>query len=587
MRQKHVQGAAELRRIVYGYIGDVQSGKRTVGKLERQCVERHLADLERQWDGRKPPRDGQIGFDEDAALHVLRFAVTCVCHTKGEWAGQPFRFDRKSAWIAFILWALFGWQRYQREDRAWLRRYRSAYISIARKNGKTMIAAIIAVYMLAFAGEPSAEVYFFATKRDQAKIGWKQARNIVKRSPSRKLRRLIQIVDSRANMNVPEDDSVCEALGRDVDTLDGWNPFLGIGDELHAQKTREGWDVIESGMGSRREPMMVGITTSGSKRQGLCWDLDHDAQRILDPAHPMQDDATFAFIARLDDGDDWADESKWPKANPNLGVSVKRSTLRDACRKAKNNVAYLNEYRRKRCNQWTEADTAWMRFDKWAACGGAIGTPEELAGEPCWAAIDVSSTEDVTALVLVFPRPDGTFHVLPYFWIPEDTVLERVQSDRVPFNIWVERGLVETTTGAAIDQDAIKQKLLDLRDRFDVREVPMDPYNGWKLATELEQLGFATVQFRQGFLSMSPAMKETERLILKEQLVHGGNEVLSWMFSNTSVKTDATANIKPDKERSADRIDGIVAMIMAVGRAVLQTGGASEVWTMEAEEDTA
>ena len=237
MRRKSVQGAAELRALVDGYIDDVTTGKRTVGKLERQAVERHLADLEREWDGKRKPKDGAIGFDEAAALHVLRFTVTCVCHTKGEWAGQPFRFTKRSAWMAFIVWSLFGWQRYQSEDRAWLRRFRSAYVSVARKNGKTMLAAIIAIYMLAFSGEPAAEVYFFATKRDQAKIGWRQARNIVKRSPSRKLRRLVEIVDSRANMNVPEDDSVCEALGRDVDTLDGWNPYLGVGDELHAQRT--------------------------------------------------------------------------------------------------------------------------------------------------------------------------------------------------------------------------------------------------------------------------------------------------------------------------------------------------------------
>ena len=566
MRRNREHSDNELRAFVSGYIESVQSGARVVGKYERLGVERHLRDLART--------DPELRFNERRALHMLRFAVTLVRHTKGVWAGERFEFSAASSWQAFILWSLFGWER--RTDGEWRRRFRSAYISVGRKNGKTMLAAIVAIYLLAFDGEASAEVYFAATKRDQAKIGWKQAASIVRQSRSKELRKLIKIVDSRSNMNIEDDGSVCEALGRDADTMDGLSPSCGIVDELHAHKNRDTWDVLESGMGARKNPLMLGPTTAGSVRAGLCWDLDHDAVRILEEV--ITDDTLFGYIARVDDGDAWDDPAVWPKANPNLGVSVYPEKLEDAARKAANNIAYLGEFRRKHLNEWTEADTAWLALDKWDACSSGPIDADALRGRRCYAAIDLSSTSDISALVLVFPpapateadpEPEDRWQVLPFYFIPSETIPARVKTDRVPFDAWVDQGRVIATDGDVIDHAAIRHKLIDLGGLYDIREVPMDPYNGWQLASELQGCGFEVVQFRQGFASMSPAMKEAEKLILSGKLDHGCCPVLRWMLRNISVKTDPAGNIKPDKSRSADRIDGIVSLIMGVGRATL------------------
>jgi len=563
MRRTSGPSDGDLIAIVGGYIEGVTSGARCVGKYERLGVERHLRDLA---DGR-----GVLRFNEKRALHILRFTVTLVRHTKGEWAGQKFEFTPACGWQAFLLWSLFGWERLS--DGVWRRRFRAAYVSIARKNGKTMLGAIIGLYLLAFDAEPSAEVYFAATKREQAKIGWKQAAAIVKTSRSKDLRRLIRIVDSRSNMHVVTDDSVCEALGRDADTLDGLNPSGAIVDELHAHKDRDTWDVLESGMGARREPLMFGPTTAGSVRAGLCWDLDHDGVRILEEV--IEDDTLFVFISRIDEGDDCLDPAVWPKANPNLGVSVYPEKLRDAALKAENNIAWRSEFRRKHCNEWTEADTAWLPLERWDRCSSGPIVEESLRGRPCYAGLDLSSTSDLSSLVLVFPPPDGAespddiWSVLPHYFIPSENVPARVKTDRVPFDVWIDQGLVTATDGDVVDYSSIRRKAVDLGAKYDIREIPIDPYNGWQLASELAGCGFDVVQCRQGWATMSPAMKETEKLILSGKLDHGGCPVLRWQFRNVSVKTDAAGNIKPDKQRSADRIDGIVSLIMAVGRATV------------------
>lgn len=562
-RGSKIAGPDELVALVEGYVSDVLEGRRTVGTYERLAVERHERDL-LELD---PER---FRFNPDRALDVLLFAVELVRHTKGEWAGRRFEFTRESAWQAWLLWVLFGWERL--EDGAWVRRFRVAYVSVARKNGKTFLAAIIGLYMLGFDGEPEAEVYFAATKRDQARIAWRQAASIVTKSRDAELKRLVKVIDSRSHMYLEEEGSFAEALGRDSDSLDGPSPHLAIVDELHAHKNRDLWDVLESGMGARRQPLMFGPTTAGSKREGLCWDLDHDSVRILERV--ISDESLFCYIARPDETDAWDSIEALRKANPNYGVSVKPEKLRDAIRRAENNVAYLNEYRRKHRNEWTEAETAWLPLDKWDACEAAPDL-EALRGRRCFAGLDVSHVSDVTALVLLFPPLDldaeepEPWWVVPFFFIPSDSIPERVRTDRVPFDVWVDQGLVKATDGDVVDHDAIRHTVTDLGLLYDVREIPMDPYNGWQLASQLQGDGFQVVQFRQGWASMSPAMKETGKLILGGKLGHGGNPVLRWMFRNVSVKTDPAGNIKPDKSRSADRIDGIVALIMGVGRATV------------------
>ena len=541
----------------FEYANSVLEGSRIVGKWERLFVERHFKDLE-------TGENRGIRFSEERARHVIAFCTRFVNHTKGRWAGKPFVLE---GWQAFFLWVLFGWERYNEELDGWYRRFKEAYVSMARKNAKTFLASSIGLYMFAADDEASAEVYSVATKRDQSRECWEQAAAIVRRSPDREFKRAIRTTDSRSNMSILSTGSKFEALGREKDSLDGKSVHLGVADEVHAWTNREPWDVLKSSQGARTSPMMLAITTAGSRRIGICWELDFYGQRVLEDV--IEDDTFFPFICRLDEGDQWDDPEVWPKANPNLGVSVSIQKMKDDCKNAHNNPAYQNEYRRKHANEWTEADTAWLAMEAWDTCGT---DGEVRKGDHCYMGLDISSTNDMTALVAVFPPNEhrDKYAVRSWFWIPRDTIDKRVHTDRVPVDVWCERGLVISTAGRVIDQDAVKMHLLNLRSHYDIREVAYDPYNGWKLASELDGLGFTVLQFRQGWASMSPAMREAEKLILGGELTHDGNPVLRWQFSNTSVKTDPAGNIKPDKERSADRIDGVVSMIMAVGRASLE-----------------
>lgn len=544
----------EVEARVDAYFRAVLDGSAGAGKLERQAVERHLRDL----------RDGStrgLRFSWARAFHAVEFVEGYIRHTKGEWAGRRIHLE---GWQLFTVVALFGWERETPEG--WFRRFRSAYISMARKNGKTMLAAAIAAYMLVGDCEPGAEVYFAATKREQAKIGWQQTARCIQSDPE--LRRFATVHESNYNISVAETDSKCEAVSADHNTLDGLNAHCGVVDELHAHPNRGVYDVIESSMGARREPLLVGITTAGDKRHGLCWDLDHDGVRILDPKSEIQDDSMFVLICRLDDGDDIHDETVWRKSNPNLGISVKLQMLRDASRKAKNNFAAVSEYKRKHCNLWTEAVTAWLPLPVWDACLDQTLDLLAFAGEPCVMAADLSSTSDFTALVLLFRRPDGTAAMFPFFWIPEETIPERVRTDRVPVDEWVAEKLIEATPGNVVDQDAMKLKILQFAQSFDVREIAMDPHNAAKLQTELLDLGLPVVSFQQGWKSMTPAIQQAEFWIQPGKLRHDGNPVMRWMMSNVALHIGPTETKKFDKARSQDRIDGVVAMVMAIGRAV-------------------
>jgi len=332
-------------------------------------------------------------------------------------------------------------------------------------------------------------------------------------------------------------------------------------------------------MVKRDDPLMLGLTTAGAKKDGLWWDLDKDGQRTLEGL--IEDDSAFYFIARLDEDDAWDDESCWQKPNPNLDVSVDREKLRINCKRAKNNPSYLNEFKRKHLNLPAEGETAWIPIDLWDACTSDVRLDQMERGAKCVVAIDVSAIHDFTAATAVFPLSDDRYFAHTRLWIPEGSVIDRVKNDKVPVNVWVDRGFVHTTDGETIDQDCVKQWLLDLRERFDVREVPADPYQAWKLLSELDALGFETVQHRQGFLSMGPAMKETELLIRgtsdhsetkKPSRIHDGNPAMRWMMGNVSVSMDPAGNIKPNKDKSGDRIDGPVSLIMAVGRVVVHQG---------------
>lgn len=557
-RSQHSE--SELRELLDGYIASVLNGDRIVGKLERKAVERHVRDMERAEKGWKGFR-----FSEEAAFRALRVAADgYIYHTKGPCARKPFRFSRQSAWQIFVIWSLFGWQRFHSTYQRWVRRFTSAYVSMARKNGKTYLAGLIAIIGVAFDGEAGAEVYFAATKKDQAKIGWKQTAMIIKRCPDKDFRSMFRVVDSTARIVLNEDESVIAAVGKDADTLDGLDPHVVIVDELHAHRTRDTWDVFESGMGSRPQPLMFGITTAGSRTDGLCWELEIDAIKILEQA--VEEDGTFAFICRMDEGDDPHAEESWRKANPNLGESVTIDKLRQDSRRAQNNVVYLNEFKRKRCNTWTSGLTAWLDQQLWTDCEKNVDW-STFKGKPCWVGVDLSKGGDLTAVVAVFKGQGESFYVKPKFWIPEETIEERTFKSKAPFDRWVEDGFVEASEGRVIDLEDVKRYILDLGKIYDLQQVGIDPAGAWWITSQLLNEGVDVEKVRQGYWLSGP-FSHTENLIKDRTLIHDGDPCLSWQFGNVQVETNRQQFRKPCKTKSTNYIDGWVATTMAVGIAV-------------------
>lgn len=527
------------------YIDNVIAGQVVACRWVRLACTRHREDLAHG-------HAHGLVFRPQAAQHVLDF-FAFLRHSKGEWAGQVVQLE---PWQQAILWILFGWYRHDGT-----RRFRIAYLEVARKNGKSTLAAGIALYLLIGDREPGAEVYSAATKRAQAKIVFDEATRMVKKSPSLKKR----IKCFRDNLHIENTASKMEPLGRDADTMDGLNVHGAIVDELHAHKTDEVWGVLETGTGSRRQSLLFGITTAGFNQDVFCFSLREYLIKILDGI--IHDDSFFGIIYTLDQGDDWTDEACWIKANPNLGVSVKLSELRDLVSKARSIGSSLTHFLTKRLNIWTNAAELWIHPDKWKACGEEFDE-RDLAGRTCYAALDLSNTMDLTAWVLVFPPTpdDPRYTLLPRFWVPEDVIEER-RRNRVPYDAWVRDGYITAIPGEVIDYEYIYAQIDHDARTFDIREVGYDRWGAAQVYLQLEKMGMPAVQIGQGYQSMSPPMKEMEKLIVARGIRHGNNPVLAWNMHNLVAARDPSGNIKPDKRKSREKIDGAVAAIMGLDRA--------------------
>jgi phage terminase large subunit-like protein len=494
-------------------------------------------------------------FDERAATVAVNFFERLLVHSKGEWAGLPFKLQD---WQRdFIIRPLFGWKRADGT-----RRYRTAYIEIPRKNGKSTLCAGIALYLLFADGEPGAEVYSAAADREQAAIVFDEAKSMV--TASRELSKRSAVYKRSIVSN--GERSVYRVLSADAFTKHGLNAHGIIFDELHAQQNRELWDVLKTSTGARRQPLTVAITTAGYDRNSVCWEQHEYARQVMDGT--IEDDTFFAYIAAADQEDDWQDPAVWAKANPGLGATVKEEYLQNEAKVAANTPAYQNTFRRLHLNQWTQQETRWLSIDAWDKCAQDVNV-EALGGRTCYAALDLASTTDIAALALVFPDGETPecYDVLPFFWIPGDNILDRVRRDKVPYDAWVRQGLVIATEGNVIDYLAIMVKLDELARRFDIKEVAYDRWGATKLVQELQDGGLEVIPFGQGFASMSPPTKELLNLVLSGRLRHGGNPVLRWMANNMVVRQDPAGNVKPDKSKSTEKIDGLVALIMAVDRA--------------------
>jgi phage terminase large subunit-like protein len=496
-------------------------------------------------------------FDQSAAGLAVRFFERLLRHTKGEWAGEGFQLQ---AWQKKIVREVFGWKR---EDGT--RKFRRVYIEIPRKNGKSTLSAGLALYLLFADNEPGAEVYSAAADREQAAIVFDQAKQMVQGSPA--LSRYAKVF--RRAVVVDESMSSYKVLSSDAPTKHGLNAHGVIFDELHAQPNRELWDVMTTSMGARRQPLLVAITTAGYDRNSICWEQHEYARQVA--AGVIVDESFYSFIAAAGEGDDWMDPAVWAKANPSMGVTVQEEYLRAEAERARQVPAYQNTFRRLHLNQWTQQDERWLDMAAWEASAGPLGAKElegELLGQLGYGGLDLASTTDIAAFAMVFPMEAGVYGVVLRFWIPRENMMERARRDRVPYDAWVRDGWMTATPGNVIDFTRIVADIRELGKRFKVREVAFDRWGAVQVSQELQNAGFEMVQFGQGFASMASPTKELLRLVLEGKLWHGGNPVLRWMADNMTVEMDAAGNVKPSKKRSREKIDGMVAMIMGLDRAL-------------------
>lgn len=507
-------------------------------------------------------------FDLAAGKRVVEFFERFLRHSKGEWAGQPFqllKWQRDE-----VILPLFGWMRADGT-----RRYRTAYIEIPKKNGKSTLAAGISLYGLIADGEEGAEVYPAAASRDQASIVYREAANMVKSSAE--LARVITLTESTKHMLFGRTKSIYKALSADAGTNEGLNISHLIMDEMHAQPNDLFWNALMYGGAARRQPLKVIITTAGVDQESLCHEYHEKAMQIIEGV--QEDDSFFAYVktaewAMLRAGKDeekrqnvWKDEAVWYEANPGLGYTISLESFREDFQAALASPRLQNAFKRYRLNIWTEQEERWLDMDHWAVCGEPLDE-DALIGQPCYAGLDLASVSDLCALVLEFPTMGHA--VLPFFWVPREAVNARIEKGDFTFEQWEKAGLLRVTEGNVTDYDVIRSDINDLAERFDMRKIAIDRWNATQITTQLQGDGFELVGFGQGFASMSAPSKELEKLVNGHGLRHGGHPVLAWCARNVTTAEDAAGNIKPVKTKGQNKIDGIVALIMALGLAIAE-----------------
>lgn len=535
-----------------GYIADVLSGKIPACKWVKAACQRQKDDLAR-WKGKNAP----YRFDVEKASRVCEF-IELLPHIKGPLAGQCIKLE---PWQIFILTTVFGWVKPDGK-----RRFRRGYTEVPRGNAKSTLSSGIGLYMLMADGEGGAEVYSLATTRDQARIVFGDAQNMARKRPE--MMKALGVKVDAHNINLLRTASKFEALSSEGSTLDGLNIHFGCVDELHAHKTREVYDVVETGTGKRDQSLLWVITTAGSNRAGICYEVRTFVMRMLDGV--LKDETQFGIIFGLDDGDDWTTEAALIKANPNWGVSVRPDVLLPLQAKAMQLPSAVNNFKTKHLNEWVNADTAWMDMRAWDDCGRRALDLDAFAGNECWIGIDLASKVDIAALKLLFrdPEREGGFVVFGKYYLPEATVQESTNSQ---YQGWHNAGRLTVTPGNVIDFDWIESDLRDFTSRFEVKTVAFDPFQATQFSTRMLAEGMPMVEVRPTVLNFSEPMKSLEALVLQRKFAHGGDPILTWMVSNVVCHRDQKDNIYPRKERPENKIDGVVALLMALNRALLGT----------------
>lgn len=513
-------------------------------------------------------------FDEAEADKHVSFFAECLHHIEGAVAGKPFILE---PWEQAIIGALFGWKRFDASKRT-VRRYRELFLLVPRKNGKTPLTAGIGLDVLFCDEEPGAQCYCAAAERDQASLIYRHARGMVEREPE--LEQRAQIFKGTGHRSIvlrSDPASSLKVLSAEADSKHGGNSHLIVIDELHAQKNRELVDVLVTSTASegRKQPLIIYITTADFERESICNELHDRARRIRDGLEP--DSRFLPVLYEATANDEWTDPEVWARVNPNLSISVSREYLERECEKAKRNPAYENTFKRLHLNIRTEQDVRWLPVQAWDECKGIIDW-NEYRSAPCYAGLDLSSSQDMTSLVLVFPEFEP-WVIRAYHWCPRETALTyQRERGETPYMTWGTQGHIELVDGEVIDYELIRRRVGEIASLHRIEEVAIDPWQSPQMITWLEQDGLVAFQHRQGFASMAGPCKQLTERILNKGIRHDGNPVMRWMMSSVSTESDAAGNIKFSKKNSYGKIDGMVALAMATGRASVHAGEHGSVY---------
>lgn len=533
------------------YMSGVLDGSVPACSFVKQAVQRQLNDLKR-WGA----EGGDYCFDEKEASRPCWF-IENLTHTKGELAGRAIHLE---PWQCFLLTTLFGWK-----AKAGNRRFRSAYVEVSRGNGKSTLLSGIGLFCLCADHEPGAEVYSFATTREQAKIVFGDAQTMAR--GNRALQEAYGLEVTAHALYVPATNSTFQAKSAEGSTLDGLNTHLAIIDELHAHKKRDVFDVVETSLGKRRNSLMVSITTAGVDRTGICYEQRTLVTKILSGS--LQDESYFGIIYTLDPDDDWKSDEALAKANPNWGVSVRPEVIRALQAKAIATPSAENNFKTKHLDVWCNADVGWMDMKAWDACADESLDESDFDGEPCWLGLDLASTSDMTAKVKIFQRKiDGSSHYYLFgdYWLPRTAIERGVNSQ---YQGWEYLGYLHVCEGPVTDFAEIRDSILEDCGRYSVQSVAYDPFQAVQLSKELSDDGVPMVLCKQTVANLSDPMKQFQALVLDHRLHFNGDPVLTWMVSNVVCHVDVKENIYPRKDAPENKIDGVVAGIMALSRALL------------------
>lgn len=546
------------------YARGVLSGRISACSLVKKACERQLDDLDRYGDGKR------FIYDAEAGDRICWF-IEHLTHVKGELAGQEIKLE---PWQVFILHTTFSWKTTEG-----IRRFRRVYIEVPRGNGKSSLSSGVALFCLCGDREPGAEVYSFATTRDQAKIVFGDAKEMARQNP--KLKRAFDLQVLATSLYVPKTNSYFQAKSAEGSTLDGLNTHLAVIDELHAHKTRAVYDVVETSLGKRRNSLMWVITTAGFDTAGICYEVRSFVKQILNKE--AQDESQFGIIYGLDEGDDWTSEEALQKANPNWGVSVRPEIITSLQAKAIARPSAANNFKMKHLDVWCSAASSWMDMPAWNLCRRSIAL-SDFEGFDCYMGLDLGAKNDLTAKVLVFPVEENgrlNYYVFGTYYAPRAALLKSGNSQ---YDGWETLGYLKVTEGAVTDFNQIEADILEDCSRFRVKSVAYDPWQATQLATRLSDNDVPMVEYRNTVQNMSDPMKWLEALVQDKRLIHEGDPALTWMMGNVVAKRDFKDNVFPRKEVYENKIDGAVSLIMALGLCVNEeNAGAFQEYEADSE----